>query len=149
MEFRRKDMEEKQNASVEASPEQVLYANILQKGMLVGLLCLLITFAIYTLGIMDPYIPLDEVSQHWGKSVHDYLQDADIEAGWGWVSMVGKADFLNFIGIAILAGVTIICYLAIVPTLIKNDDKVYAVLAVLEAVILSVAASGIISIGGH
>ncbi len=142
-------MEERPDVSVTASPEQVLYANILQKGMLVGLLCLFVTFAIYTLGIMDPYIPLDEVSQHWGKSVHDYLNDADIKAGWGWLSMLGKADFLCFVGIAILAGVTIICYLAIVPTLLRNDDKVFAVLAVLEAVILSIAASGIISIGGH
>jgi len=142
-------MDEKSNASVEASPEQILYANILEKGMLIGLFCLLVTFAIYALGIMEPYIPLDEISQHWGKNVHDYLHDADIKAGWGWLSMVGKGDFLNFIGIAILAGVTIFCYLAIVPTLIRNDDKVYAVLALLEAIILTIAASGIISIGGH
>jgi len=142
-------MEEKSKASVEATPEQILYADILEKGMLIGLFCLLVTFAIYALGIMEPYIPLDEISQHWGKNVNDYLHDADIKAGWGWLSLVGKGDFLNFIGIAILAGVTIICYLAIVPTLIRNDDKVYAVLALLEAIILTIAASGIISIGGH
>jgi hypothetical protein len=49
--------------------------------------------------------------------------------------------------VAILAGVTIICYAAIVPTLLKNNDKVYAILAVLEVIILSAAASGILAVG--
>ena len=143
----RKKMEENLTASVEASPEQILYAKFLEWGMYIGLLILFITFAIYTFGIMKPYIPLDEISRHWGKSVHDYLHDAQIKDGWAWLGMLKYGDFLNFIGIAILAGVTIICYLAIVPTLLKNNDKVYAALAVLEAVILTVAASGIIAVG--
>jgi len=140
-------MEEKSTASVEATPEQLLYAKVLEWGMFIGLLILFITFAIYAFGIMKPYIPLDEISQHWGKSVREYLHDAQIKDGWGWLGMLKYGDFLNFIGIAILAGVTIICYVAIVPTLLKNNDKVYAVLAVLEAVILTVAASGIIAVG--
>ena len=140
-------MEEKSTASVEATPEQLLYAKVLEWGMFIGLLILFITFAIYAFGIMKPYIPLDEISQHWSKPVRDYLHDARIKDGWAWLGMLKYGDFVNFIGIAILAGVTIICYVAIVPTLLKNNDKVYAVLAVLEAVILTVAASGIIAVG--
>ena len=142
-------MEKEFTASIAPTEEQLLYAKILQWGMLIGLGCLLLTFAIYVLGIMKPYIPLNEVSQYWGQSVHDYLEHAKIKDGWYWLSMLKYGDFLNFIGIAILAGVTIICYLAIVPTLLKNGDTVYAVLALLEAIILAVAASGVISIGGH
>lgn len=59
----------------------------------------------------------------------------------------GYGDFINFIGVAILGGVTIICYASIVPTLLKNNDKVYAILAVLEVIILSAAASGILAVG--
>ena len=140
-------MEEKSTASIEATPEQILYAKILEIGMYIGLLILFVTFAIYAFGIMNPYIPLDEISQHWNKSVNDYLHDANIKAGWAWLGMLKYGDFLNFIGIAILAGITIPCYLVIVPTLLKNNDKVYAALAVLEAVILTVAASGIIAVG--
>jgi len=140
-------MEEKSTTSIEAAPEQILYAKFLELGMYIGLLILFITFAIYAFGIMKPYIPLDEISQHWNKPVRDYLHDAQIKDGWGWLGMLKYGDFLNFIGIAMLAGVTIICYLAIVPTLLKNNDKVYAALALLEAVILTVAASGIIAVG--
>ena len=140
-------MDEKLTVSLEATPEQILYAKILEWGMYSGLLILFITFALYTFGIMDPYIPMDKISNYWSMNVHDYLEHAGIKDGWGWVGMITYGDFVNFIGIAILAGVTIICYAAIVPTLLKNKDIVYAILAVLEVVILTAAASGILAVG--
>ena len=141
-------MDEKPERSLTASPEQLLYARILEKGMIIGLLTLLATFAIYAFGIMEPRIPLDKISQYWTLNVHEYLEHANIENGWAWVGLLKYGDFINFIGVAILAGVTILSYLAIVPTLLKNKDYVYAVLALLEVIILSLAASGIIA-GGH
>ncbi|MBU0698089.1 MAG: DUF1634 domain-containing protein [Proteobacteria bacterium] len=142
-------MEEKANVSLKATPEQLLYASLLEKGMYFGLLILFITFGLYALGIMDPYIPLDMISRYWSMNVNDYLKQADIHAGWAWVGMLKYGDFVNFIGIAMLSGVTILCYAAILPTLLKNKDTVYAVLAVLEVIVLSVAASGILGAGGH
>jgi hypothetical protein len=129
------------------NPEQVVYANILEKGMLFGLAVLFITFAIYVSGIMHPMIPLGELSNYWGMSVGDYLHETGAPDGWTWMSMLGKGDILNFIGIAILAGLTILCYAAIVPLLLKKKDTVYAVIAILEVVVLTVAASGIIASG--
>jgi hypothetical protein len=140
-------MNEKQPATLEASPEQLLYARILEIGMYIGLLVLFVTFGLYAFGIVDPYIPLDEISNYWSMNVNDYLEHAEIKAGWAWLGMLKYGDFINFIGVAILAGVTIICYAAIVPTLLKNNDKVYAILAVLEVIILSAAASGILAVG--
>ncbi|MDX2497713.1 MAG: hypothetical protein QNL11_07395 [Desulfobacterales bacterium] len=140
-------MSEKQPAMLEASPEQVLYARILEIGMYLGLLVLFVTFGLYAFGIVDPYIPLDKISNYWSMNVNDYLKHAEIKAGWAWLGMLKYGDFINFIGVAMLAGVTIFCYAAIVPTLLKNNDKVYAVLAVLEVIILSAAASGILAVG--
>ncbi len=142
-------MDEKLRAALRATPEQILYARILEKGMYIGLLILLITFGLYAFGVMDPYIPLDKISEYWSMNVNDYLHHANIKAGWAWTGMLKYGDFVNFIGIAILAGTTIFCYAAIVPTLLKNKDTVYAVLAILEVIILSVAASGILGVGGH
>lgn len=140
-------MDEKQPAMLEATPEQLLYAKILERGMYLGLLVLFVTFGLYAFGILDPYIPLDKISNYWSMNVNDYLEHTEIKAGWAWLGMVKYGDFINFIGVAILAGVTIICYAAIVPTLLKNNDKVYAILAVLEVIILSAAASGILAVG--
>jgi hypothetical protein len=140
-------MQEKTNDLLKATPEQILYAKILEKGMYLGLLILFITYGLYVFGIMDPYIPMDKISSYWSMNVHDYLEHAQIKAGWAWLGMLKYGDFINFIGVAILAGVTIICYAAIVPTLLKNKDTIYAILAVLEVIILSAAASGILAVG--
>ncbi len=140
-------MADRLEAKLEAGPEQVRYASILEKGMYIGLLILFITFVIYAFGLMKPYIPKDNISSCWVMSVHDYLECSNIRSGWSWVGMLKYGDFLNFIGIAILAGATIICYLSIIPILVKNKDRVYAVLAFLEVLILGLAASGILRVG--
>jgi hypothetical protein len=131
------------------SPEQLLYAKVLEKGMIIGLVLLIVTFAIYATGIIKPYIPRHEVAQYWTHTVTDYLHMADVEPGWAWLGMLSYGDFLNFIPISILAGTTMICFLSIAPTLWRKNDKVYAVFALLEVLILAVAASGILGSGGH
>ena len=138
-----------QDTKLGPSPEQLLYANILNKGMLLGLVILLITFALYVFGIIKPFVPLDQLSQYWGLGVSDYLHELNIPTGWAWLGLLGYSDFLNFIGIAFLAGISIICYIAIVPTLLKNGDTIYAVLAILEVIVLTAAATGIFGSGGH
>jgi hypothetical protein len=144
-----KIMADSPQRSLQAGPEQLVYAALLEKGMLVSLLLLIITYLIYVLGIVKPYVPLGDVSKYWAMNVHDYLDSAHIHSGWAWVSMVGYSDFLNFIPVAMLAGITILCFLAIVPVLWKQDDKLYACFSVVEALILGLAASGVLSTGGH
>jgi hypothetical protein len=130
-----------------ATEEQQLYAGILDIGMKIGLAILVVTFSLYMFGVMKPHVPVEQLPQYWSMSVHDYLQATDIGIGWSWVGNLGKADMLNFIGIAFLAGVTIICYLAIVPSLLRKKDTAYVVLALLEVAVLVLAASGILKAG--
>lgn len=131
------------------TPEQQLYAVILEKVMYLGLLILLITFVIYALGIVDPYIALDEIAGYWHMSSSEFLHTADIPDGWGWTGLLGYSDFLNFVGIALLAAVTIFCYICIIPLLLRQNDKLYATFAGIEALILILAASGLLRFGAH
>ncbi|MEE8328618.1 MAG: hypothetical protein V3R54_01665 [Thermodesulfovibrionia bacterium] len=132
-----------------ATEEQILYANILNKGMLIGLLGLIITFVIYASGILPPKIPLGEVQKYWVMPVSDYLEKSGIQAGWAWLGNLGHGDMLNFLPIAFLSMLTIFCYLAIIPGLLRKKDTAYVVLAIIEVIVLTVAASGILSTGGH
>ena len=134
---------------LQATEEQITYAKILDIGMKIGLIAIIITFAIYALGVLSPHIPVQDVSKYWTLSVHDYLLATNIPNGWGWLSMLEKGDFLNFTGIAFLAGVTIICYLAIVPILFRKKDSIYGIIAILEVLVLVLAASGILKVAGH
>ncbi len=59
------------------------------------------------------------------------------------------ADMLTFLPIAFLSLLTIICYIAILPGLIRKKDTAYVVIAILEVAVLALAASGILSAGGH
>lgn len=133
----------------QATEEQILYANILNKGMLIGLLGLIITFIIYGTGILEPRIPLEQVQHYWVIPVSDYLHQSGIEAGWAWLGMLGKGDMLNFLPIAFLSLLTIVCYLAIIPGLLRKKDTAFVVLALIEVIVLVVAASGLLGSGGH
>lgn len=142
-------MTKKANPGLRVPPEQVLYARVLEKGMIIGLMLLILAFLIYASGIVKPYIPKSDMSQYWSQSVGEYLHKANVETGWKWLGMLRYGDFLNFIPIAILASTTLVCFLFIIPGLWKRNDKAYAVFAMLEVLILAVAASGILGTGGH
>ncbi len=135
--------------SLRASEEQVLYAKILNIGMLIGLVGLVVAFVLYASGILEPLIPLEEVQSYWILSVHEYLEQSGIQAGWAWFGNLQFGDMLNFLPIAFLSLLTIVCYIAIIPGLIRKKDTAYVVIAVLEIIVLTVAASGILGTGGH
>ena len=82
-------------------------------------------------------------------SVPSTLAATGIEPGWRWVFLLHRGDFLNFAGIAFLAGVTIACYLAISAIFFRKRDLVYAWLSVVEVAVLALAASGVLAVGGH
>jgi hypothetical protein len=135
------------DVSLEPTPEQLRYAGLLQIGMRLGLACLLVTFPLYLFGIIEPHVPLDKIDHCLTLSVEDYHREANIGQGWSWLPLVGRGDFMNFVGIVILASVTMVCYLAIVPTMLRRRDTVYAVLAILQVAVLGLAASGLITVG--
>jgi hypothetical protein len=138
-----------------ADEEQLLYAKILQAGMYIGLALLLATFALYASGAVAPAVPVAELPDYWTMGVDDYLEATNHDhlhlehpvSGWAWLSVLGKGDYLNFLGIAVLSAVTIVCFLGIVPTLVRKKDTPYTVMALLEAIILTLAASGILGVG--
>ncbi len=134
---------------LQATEEQLAYAKLLDIGMKLGLLMLIISFTIYVLGIFTPHVPVSDLPKYWSMPVKDYLKATDIHTGWSWIHLLGKGDFLNFVGIAFLSGVTILCYIRIIPILFRKKDTVYAVLAIIEVLVLVLAASGVLKSGGH
>jgi len=132
-----------------APPEQITYADLLFYGSWGAIAILLITFFVYVSGVFESYIPINEISQYWSMPVSQYVHEANIPIGWGWATLLGKGDFLNFIGIVLLAGMTIVCYIVILPYYIKQKDIAFVVLIILEVLVLCLGASGIFGTGGH
>jgi hypothetical protein len=142
--------------AAKADEDQIIYANLLAKGMYLGLGIMLVTFALYLTGFIRPGIPIEALPDLWTLSVHEYLEVVNHEYlhqpqvvdGWQWVALLGMSDFLNFVPIALLAAITILCYLRILPNLLRKKDWIYFSIAAVEVVVLVLAASGKVS-GGH
>lgn len=137
------------NDKPKASEEQIAYANVLNYGMYFGLAVVIVIFLVYTSGILQSFIPLDDLPKYWGMKAKDYIHLLNAPTGWGWAAMINKGDYLNFIGIAILAGLTVLCYLVMLPILMRKKDTPYVIIAILEVAVLVLAASGILKAGGH
>ena len=141
--------------SGEADADQLLYASILAKGMYLGLAILLVTFVLYLTGAMQPGIPIEELPRLWTLSAHEYLEAVNHEFlhrpevvdGWRWMALLGMGDYVNFIGIALLSAVTIVCYLGVLPNLLRKKDWIYSAIVAVQVLVLVLAASGLVAVG--
>ena len=134
---------------LQPSREQIIYANLLIIGVWAGIFILVATYVIYLSGILPLHVELSIIPTIWGKGVGEYLEITHSPHGWGWLSLLAKGDFLNYIGLALLALMTIVCYLVLVRGYIRQKNWIFTVIALLEIAVLSLAASGILGSGGH
>ena len=134
---------------IKASPAQLRYADTLFYGALLGFVTMLVTYALYVFGVLTPQIPLDEMPRLWCQSAPAYRAAGNIPQGWGWLALVGKGDMCNFIGIAFLAALTIVCFVQLAIGLLRQKQWIMAIIAILEVLVLSLAASGVLVAGGH
>lgn len=142
-------MNSQNKEDLKPSREQIIYANLLIIGVWAGIVILVTTYLIYVTGILPSHIDMSIIPKVWGKGVSEYLEITHSPHGWGWVPLLAKGDFLNFAGFALLALMTIVCYLVLVRGYFRQKNWIFTFIAVLEIVVLSVAASGILGSGGH
>ena len=135
--------------SLQPSRDQLIYANLLIIGVWSGIVILLATYFIYVAGILPSHVDTSLITEVWDKGVSEYLEITHSPHGWGWVALLSKGDFLNYIGFVLLALMTIFCYLVLARAYIRKKDWLFSVIACLEIVVLSLAASGILGGGGH
>ena len=99
------------------------------------------------LGILPVYVPMDKIPQYWTHSSHHYLQATNIQPGWAWLGKLNYGDFLVYLPIVFLAGITIVCYIGVLFKFIKSKENVLVVIAIAEIVVLLAAASGFLNVG--
>lgn len=124
------------------------YATLLEWGTRVGLLALVISFAAYLFEWLSPHVPLDQLPQVWGLPAKAFLEQTRTPTGWGWLALAIKGDMSNLIGIAMLAGCSLPPLVALVPFYWRRGDRAYAAMCAAIALVLVLAASGVLT-GGH
>ena len=97
---------------------------------------------VYVSGAMVPFVPLAELPALWSLPVGRYLELTNAPTGWNWLRLVGHGDYLNLVGIVLFASVTIACYARILLVLLRQGERLYALIAAVEIAVLLVAAAG-------
>lgn len=128
--------------------EAVRYALLLDWGTRLGVLALLVSFAAYLFGVLQPHVPLAHLPKVWHLPLATYLQHTGTPTGWGWLALAHKGDLSNLIGIALLAGSSLAPLLGLISLYVKRRDYAYAVICAVVATVLLLAASGLLT-GGH
>ena len=134
--------------AVQQPPEQMRYAMWLDWGTRVGLVVLLLSFAAYVVGLAESHVPVSRLPELWVHPVARFLELTGSPTGWGWLALVHRGDIAGLLGIAILAGSSVLCLLALVPMVLTRGDKAFAAVCVAEVVVVMLAASGWLP-GGH
>jgi len=124
-----------------ASVEQT-YARWLDWATRIGLALLIASFVAYAFELVSPHVPFEDLVRSWVLPVDEYRVAVNAPAGWGWIDLAARGDYLNYFGIVFLALVTALCYARILPALIAIRERVYAGLVVLELAVLAAAIAG-------
>ena len=116
--------------------EQHIYARWLDIGTRIAFVALALGFSVYVLGVLEPLVAPQDLVRLWSLPVDRYVAATGAPTGWGWLRFLGKGDYVNFLGIAALAAITIVCYARIVPAL----PRLHAALALIQIAVLLAAA---------
>jgi len=124
------------------------YAQVLDWGTRLGVVTLVLGFAAYLSGMLQPHVPLAQLPSLWNLPLATYLQRTNTPVGWGWLALADRADLFNLVGISLLAGCSLPALLGLIPLYLKRRDYAYAGICALIVMVLVLAASGILT-GGH
>ena len=124
--------------------EQEITARWIEIGVRLGFVVLAVTFALYVLGIVAPLVSPQELVRLWQLPVDRYVATTGAPTGSGWLRLLVKGDYLNLLGVAVFAFVTLACYARMVPLFLRQGRRTQALFAALQVLVLLVAASGLV-----
>lgn len=124
-------------------PEQLRYARWLEWSTRVGMTVLLLAFAAYVFGLAESHVPVSRLPELWVHPVGRFLELSESPAGWGWVALLHRGDIAGLLGIAILAGTSAWCLLALLPIYLARGEHAFAAVCLAEVAVIVLAASGL------
>ena len=127
-----------------APPEQLRYAAVLAACVRAGFLLLVVSFALYVLGVPPPRVPMDQLPQYWGLPVDQFVKATNTPTGWAWLATIRNSDMLNLVGIAVLSGASVVSSLAVLPIFARRGELVLFAIALVQLIVLVVSASNVL-----
>ena len=135
------------DAAEDRPPEQLRYATWLDASTRLGLAVLLLGFLAYAFSWAPGHVPLERLPAVWGLHAAEFRVQTGMPRGWGWAALLQHGDMVALAGIALLAGCSVACLLALLPLYVRNREPAYVALVLLEVAVIALAASGVLSAG--
>lgn len=131
--------------------EQMVYATLLSFGVKTSLQALTLALVVYVSSIFFSFAKNMNAVPYWHLPLNQYHSAVglQIHGGWMWVTQLPPLELLSLTTVIYLASITIFCYMKIIPVFLKSKDYVYTILATAEVLVLLLAASGVLNVGGH
>lgn len=134
--------------ALQQSEEQVRYARFLEAGAGAGLVLLVMAFVATSAGMLESAVPLQRLPALWTLPLAAYLEQTQAPLGWAGLLQLPRGDMAPLVGIAMLAGCSVMSLLAVAPQYLRRGDRIFALLCLAEAAVILLAASGWLA-GGH
>ena len=135
-----------ETSAFENASEHQLYARIVYHMNHLGLFVLVIGFVLYLTGTLTPHVPLEDLPKYWSLPLDQYLEKTRTPTGWKWISELGYGDIAPLLGVALLASITIVCYLVLFFKFLQRGIIPLVAITVIELFLILLSASNLIQI---
>lgn len=135
-----------QSTGIETS--QRSYATLLVWLVRVGLIVMGAGFLVYAAGWATAALPISSVPDFWNLDARTYAEATGFPTGWRWVEDLGDGAVLAFAGTLVFPLAATLAALGAAGFFARDRVRAYAGIAVSEAVLLCIAASGLLTGSG-
>lgn len=108
---------------------------------------MVIGFLAYLAGLLRAHVPVERLPELWSLPLNQYLARTGTPTGWNWLGLLARGEYPGVAGIAILAGCSILCLVAVAVIYARRGDRVYLAICLAQIAVLLLAASGILTAG--
>ncbi len=144
-------MSDKQREGGYADRVQLVYAKTLDYVAHSIIVVMAIGYFLYLTQLLPLSVPIETIAGNWHLSAAKLQAKLNLSCGWDCFTApagIIHGDILSYISVIFLSLSTLICLASAVAAFISEKKYLYSTIAILQVLVLLVAASGIMS-GGH
>jgi hypothetical protein len=123
---------------------QLSYATLLVWLVRIGIVGMAALFLPYATGWVSAAIPIGQVPMYWTMDAAHYGRAVGVDAGWGWLGSLADSGVLAFAGTILFPISATVAALAAAAIFLRHRLPVYSGIALAEAAVLVIAATGIL-----
>ncbi|NTV07739.1 MAG: DUF1634 domain-containing protein [Chlorobium limicola] len=138
-------MNGKKREKAEIDKVQLVYASVLDVVSHIGMALIAAGFLIYVLKLLPLTVSIEDVAAHWHMRAADMNRILTVPSGWSWVQDPLHGDVLSYFSVVFLSMAAMICLVSVIPVFLGEKNRTYALIALLQVMVLAAAVVGIAS----